>query len=119
VTSYQDALVFVCVVIEIRLKGILPFFTTVISQRTTKMLRLQLLCLQSAQHSTGCLVVCFPGMTSLLVKVNKSSGAHFQRLFSKIVLFLMFLNIQIDLIMLKRYDEQFTLTTKKIIAYLL
>ena len=29
----------------------------------------------------------------------------------------MFLNIQIDLIILKRYDEQFTLTTKKIIAY--
>ena len=29
----------------------------------------------------------------------------------------MFLNIQIDLIILKTYDQQFTLTTKKIIAY--
>jgi len=29
----------------------------------------------------------------------------------------MFLNIQIDLIILKPDDEQFTLTTKKIIAY--
>ena len=40
-----------------------------------------------SQHSTGCLVVCFPGMTSSLAKVNKSSDAHFQMLFSKIVLF--------------------------------
>jgi len=29
----------------------------------------------------------------------------------------MFLNIQIDLITLKTYNQQFTLTTKKIIAY--
>jgi len=29
----------------------------------------------------------------------------------------MFLNIQINFIMLKTDDEQFTLTTKKIIAY--
>jgi len=33
------------------------------------------------QHSTGCLIVCFPGMTSLLPKVNRSSGAHFQVFF--------------------------------------
>jgi len=39
------------------------------------------------QHSTGCLIVCFPGMTSLLAKVNRSSGAHFQTFFSKIFLF--------------------------------
>jgi len=29
----------------------------------------------------------------------------------------MFLNIHIDLIVLKTHDQQFTLTTKKIIAY--
>jgi len=29
----------------------------------------------------------------------------------------MFLNIQIDLLILKTYDGQFTLTTKKFIAY--
>jgi len=52
-------------------------------------------------------------MTSWLAKVNKSLGAHFHMLFSKIVLFLMFLNIQIDLIILKTDDKQFTLTTKK------
>jgi len=69
------------------------------------------------QHSTGCLIVCFPGMTSLLPKVNRSSGAHFQTFFSKIFLFLTFLNIQIDLIILETDVEQFTLTTKKIIAY--
>ena len=62
-------------------------------------------------------VAASPGMMSSLAKVNKSLGAHFQTLFSKIVLFLMFLNIQIDLIILKTDDEHFTLTTKKIIAY--
>ena len=35
----------------------------------------------NTQHSTGCLIVCFPGMTSLLPKVNRSSGAHFQTFF--------------------------------------
>jgi len=69
------------------------------------------------QHSTGCLIVCFPGMTSLLPKVNISSGAHFQTFFSKMFLFLTFLNIQIDLILLETDVAQFTLTTKKIIAY--
>ena len=40
------------------------------------------------QHLTGCLIVCFPGMTSLPPKVNRSSGAHFQTFFfSKIFLF--------------------------------
>ena len=39
------------------------------------------------QHSTGCLIVGFPGMTSLLPKVNRSSGAYFQTFFSKIFLF--------------------------------
>ena len=39
------------------------------------------------QHSTGCLIVCFPGMTSLLPKVNRSLGAHFQTFFLKIFLF--------------------------------
>jgi len=50
-----------------------------------------------------------------LQKVDKSSGAHFQALswHLKMFLFLMFLNIQINLIILKTDDEQFTLTTKK------
>ena len=39
------------------------------------------------QHPAGCLLVCFPGMTSLLPKVNRSSGAHFQTFFSTIFLF--------------------------------
>jgi len=41
----------------------------------------------NTQHSACCLVVCFPGMMSWLTKVNKSSGAHCQRILSKIVLF--------------------------------
>jgi len=56
-------------------------------------------------------------MTSSLAKVNKSSGAHFLALFLKFPNFLMFFNIRIDLLLLKTYYGQFTLTTKKIIAY--
>jgi len=37
----------------------------------------------------------------------------FRGFFSKIFLFLMFLNIKIDLIILKTDDEQFTLTIRK------
>jgi len=47
-----------------------------------------------------------------LRKVNKSAIA-LSKIFSTIFLFLMFCNIQIDLIILKTYDQQFTLTTKK------
>ena len=40
-------------------------------------------------------------------------GAHFHAFFSTIFLFLTFLNIHICFIILKTYDQQFTLTTKK------
>jgi len=50
----------------------------------------------------------------LLAKSKQIIHAHFQTLFSTIFLFLMFLNIQIDLIILKTYDQQFTLTAKKL-----
>jgi len=53
-------------------------------------------------------------MTSSLAKSKQIIDAHFQMLFSPIFLFLMFLNIQIDFIILKTYDDQhFTLKTKK------
>jgi len=52
-------------------------------------------------------------MTSSLAKVNKSSGVHFRVLFLKFPNFLMFLNIQIYLLMLKTYDGQFNSTTQK------
>jgi len=52
-------------------------------------------------------------MTSSLAKVNKSSRAHFLAFFLIFPNFLKFLNIQIDLIILKTYYGQFTLTTKK------
>jgi len=71
----------------------------------------------NTRHSTGCSLVCFPGMTSSLAKSKQIIGTHFQTLFLKFSYFLMFLNIQIDFIILKTDDEQFTLTTKKIIAY--
>jgi len=56
---------------------------------------------------------CFPGMTSPLAKGKQIINAHFQTLFLQFSSFLMFLYIQIDLITLKTYDQQFTLTTKK------
>jgi len=62
------------------------------------------------QHSNSLFLVCFPGMTASLAIVNKPLSGAF---FSKISYFLMFLNIQIDLLILKTYYGQFTLTTKK------
>jgi len=52
-------------------------------------------------------------MMSSLAKSKQIIGANFQTLFSTMFLFLMFLNIQINLIILKTYDQQFTLATKK------
>jgi len=72
-----------------------------------------MLCNISLNTSVACSIVCFPGVTSSLAKVNKSSGAHFLALFLKFPNFLMLLNIQIDLLILKTYYGQFTLTTKK------
>ena len=66
------------------------------------------------QYSIGCLVVFL--VWHHLQKVNKSSVRTFKRFFLQFpyfLIFLMFLNIQIDLIILKTYDQQFTLTTKK------
>jgi len=50
-------------------------------------------------------------MTSSLAK-SKPSVCTFKRFLYKFSSFLMFLYIQIDLIILKTYDQQFTLTTK-------
>jgi len=53
-------------------------------------------------------------MTSSLAKSKQIIGAQFQALFSTIFLLsLMFLTIQIDLIILKTFDQKFTLATKK------
>jgi len=71
------------------------------------------LCTVSLNTPITCSLVCFPGTTSSLAKVNKSSGAHFLAFFLKFPNILMFLNIQIDLLILKTYYGQFTLTTNK------
>jgi len=78
-----------------------------------------MLCNVSLNTSIACSLVCLPGMMSPLAKVNKSSGVHFLALFLKFPNFLMFLNIRIDLLILNTYYGQFTLTTKKVIAYYL
>ena len=72
-----------------------------------------MLCNVSLNTPITCSLVCLPGMTSSLANVNKSSGAHFLALFLKFPNCLMFLNIGIDLHILKTYYGQFTLTTQK------
>jgi len=71
------------------------------------------LCNVSLNTSIACSLICLPGMTSSLAKVNKSSGAHCLALFLKFFNFLIFLNIRIDLLILKTYYGRFTLKTKK------
>ena len=53
--------------------------------------------------------LCFPGMTSSLA----NHRCTLSYVFSTIFLFLTFHNIHIYFIILKTYDQQFTLTTKK------
>ena len=53
--------------------------------------------------------LCFPGMTSSLA----NHRCTLSDVFSTIFLFLTFLNSHIYFIVLKTYDQQFTLTTKK------
>jgi len=72
-------------------------------------------CAIGCQHSTlnrlfGCVFLVW---RHYLRKVNKSLVCTFRRFFLKFSYFWMFLNIQIDLIILKTYGQQFTLTTKK------
>jgi len=57
----------------------------------------------------GCLFSWYDVITSKSKQIIRCTPSD---AFSKIVLFLTFLNIQIDLIILQTDDEQFTLTTK-------
>jgi len=71
-------------------------------------------CAIGCQHSTlnrlfGCVFLVWHHH---LRKANKSSVCTFRRFCLQFSYFLMFLNIQIDLIVLKTYDQQITLTTK-------
>jgi len=52
-------------------------------------------------------------MTSLLAKSKQIVVRLSDAFFYNFLFFLMFLNIHIDLIILKTHDQQFTLTTKK------
>ena len=68
-------------------------------------------CTIGCQHSTlnrlfGCVFLVWRHHLRII-------DAHFQTFFSTMFLFLTFLNIHIYFIILKTYDQQFTLTTKK------
>ena len=57
-------------------------------------------------------------MTSSLANVNKSSIAHFKTFFfNKFVIFVIFLNTQMDLFILKTDVEKFTSTNEKNVAF--
>jgi len=72
-------------------------------------------CAIGCQHSTlNRLFGSWFGCVFLVWRHNlRIIGAHFHTFFSTISLFLTFLNIHIYFIILKTYDQQFTLTTKK------
>jgi len=76
-------------------------------------------CVIGCQHSTlnrlfGCvfLVLCHH-----LRKLNKLSVRTFKRFFLQFSYFLMLINIQKDLIILKTYDQQFYFNNQRRIAY--
>jgi len=112
VTSYQDALVSFALLLRFDKKCFTRLRLKNLFVRLSVCLCVFARSVVNIQHSIGCFVV-------LLVwrhhsrKVNKSSVRSFRRFFLQFSYCLMFLNIQIDLIILKTFDQQFTLTTKK------
>ena len=115
VTSYQDALVSFAFYSD----SIRTYFTHLCFKNLLLRLSLCLCAINllrdrlSTFDSQQAVWLCFPGMTSSLVKSKQIIAAHFSTLFSVIFSSLMFLNIKIDWIIIKTYDQQFTLTTKK------
>ena len=103
---------FVCVLLRFNKKLFYPFM---FYEPISKFIDMRMCCYRiSCHHSTlNGLFHCFRGMTSLLAKSKQTIGAHFQAFFLQYSYFLMFLNIQIHVNILKTYDPQFTLTTKK------
>jgi len=109
--SYQDVLVSFALYQD----SIRSYFTHLCFKNQFRRLSLWLCVVArlvvNIQHSIGSLVVCLV-WCHYLQKLNKSP-CTLSDTFSTIILFLMFLNIQIDFIILKTYDQKFTLTTKK------
>ena len=110
-TSYQDALVSFAFYED----SIGSYFTRLCFKNLFLRLSLCLCCCAiGCQNSTlyrlfGCVFLVW---RHYLRKVNKSSVRTFRRFFLQVSYFLMFLNIHINLIILKTHDQQFTLTTK-------
>ena len=115
-TSYLDTLVLFALLCVIEIKYEVNF-TSLCFKNLFLRRYACVLCNVSLNTSVACSFVCSPGMTSSLAKLNKSSGAHFLTLFLKFPNFLTFVNIRIDLLILKTYYGQFTSTIEKIIAY--
>ena len=93
-TSYQDVLVLFALLLRFDKKLFYQF------KFFNKLFLCLSLCLLYAyvvaqlvvntQHSTGCLLVCFPGMTSSLAKSKQFVGSALSDFSSKIFLFLIF-----------------------------
>ena len=96
-TSYQDMLVLFALLCVIEIRQEVIYFTSLCFKNLFLRRYAYMLCNISLNTPIACSLVCFPGMTSSLAKVNELSGAHFLALFLQFPNFLMFLNIQIDL----------------------
>jgi len=111
VTSYQDAL-FSLALLRFNKK---LFYLFMFSEPISMYIVMPMCCcVIGCQHSTlnrlfGCVFLVW---RHHLRKVNKSSVCTFRCLFLQFSYLLMFLNIQIDMIISKTHNQQFTLTTK-------
>ena len=116
VTSYQDALASFALLLRFNKKCFARLCFRNPFLRLSVCLCVFARSVVNIQQSIGCLVVLtcvFLVWRHHLRKVNILSVRSFRRFFSTFSYCMMFLNIQIDLIILKTYDQQFTLTTKK------
>ena len=80
-TSYQDALVLFALLFRFDNKLFYPFVLRTISMFNRYAYCVVARLVVNIQHSTGCLIVCFPGMTSLLPKVCALSDVFFLKIF--------------------------------------
>jgi len=104
---------FICILFRFDKKLVYPFMFEV--PICTFIVMPMCCCAIGCQHSTLNRLFGFVFMVwrHYLRKVNKSSCTLSNAFLYSFLIFLMFLNIHIDLIILNKYDQQFILTTKK------
>jgi len=86
VTSYQDVLVSFALLLRFNKKCFTRLCLKNLFLRLSLCLCVFARSVVNIQHSTGCVWLCFPGMTSSLAKGKQIIGAQFPTLFSTIFL---------------------------------